>query len=272
MSNIIHRTFTLDESLVILGVQGSHDTLCIDFDLTPWTNELGADGNATINAKRSCDEVFLPVDGTTYEDGILSWIVQEHDTEASGFGKIQIDYTTATSGLMRSAIVKTYTQANLGGIEPVPADFQDWYDRLLELYNGTISASESASADAETASRESGIAVDSANVATEKANIATHASETSVNASNNATQKAQIATDKAGEASGYATNAEQAKVDAISAKNDAVTAKDGAITAKTDAETAKRLAEQAQAGAEQAAASIALVATDDGNGNVTLTA
>lgn len=270
--SLLRRTFTLDESLVILGVQGSHDTLCIDFDLRPWTSELGADGNATINAKRSCDEVFQPVEGTTYEDGILSWTVQAYDTEASGFGKIQIDYTTATSGLMRSAIIKTYTQANLGGTEAVPADFQDWYDRLLELYNDTVSASQSASADAQLASEKSDIAVASANTASEKAEIAVQASETAVGASDNATQKAQIATDKADEASGYATDAEQAKIDAISAKNDALTAKGDAVIAKAASETAQGKAEEAQHKAEQAAASITLSATDDGNGNVTLTA
>jgi len=270
--SLLRRTFTLDESLVILGVQGSHDTLCIDFDLRPWTSELGTDGNATINAKRSCDEVFQPVEGTTYEDGILSWIVQAYDTEASGFGKIQIDYTTGTSGLMRSAIIKTYTQVNLGGTEAVPADFQDWYDRLLRLYNDTLSASQSASADAQLASEKSDIAVASATTASEKAQIAVQASETAVGASDNATQKAQIATDKAGEASGYATNAEQAKIDAISAKNDALTAKGDAVTAKNASEQAQGKAEEAQRKAEEAAASITLSATDDGNGNVTLTA
>lgn len=270
--SLLRRTFTLDESLVILGVQGSHDTLCIDFDLRPWTDELGADGNATINAKRSCDTVFQPVEGTTYEDGILSWVVQAYDTEAAGFGKIQIDYTTGTSGLVRSAIVKTYTQANIGGTEAAPADFQNWYDRLLELYNGTLSASESASADAELASEKSDIAVESANTASEKAEIAVQASETAVGASDNATQKAQIATDKASEASGYAADAEQAKDDAVTAKNDAVGAKDDAVIAKEASETAQGKAEEAQRKAEEAAASITLSATDDGNGNVTLTA
>ena len=270
--SLLRRTFTLDESLVILGVQGSHDTLCIDFDLRPWTSELGADGNATINAKRSCDEVFQPVEGTTYEDGILSWIVQAYDTEASGFGKIQIDYTTGSSGLMRSAIIKTYTQVNLGGTEATPADFQDWYDRLLRLYNDTLSASQSASADAQLASEKSDIAVASADTASEKAEIAVQASEAAVGASDNATQKAQVATDKAGEASGYAANAEQAKIDAISAKNDALTAKGDAVTAKNASEQAQGKAEEAQRKAEEAAASITLSATDDGNGNVTLTA
>lgn len=269
--SLLRRTFTLDESLAIIGVQGSHDVLCIDFDLTPWTNEIGADGTVTMSALRSGDEVPYVVSGIDYENGIMSWIVGAYDTQYAGFGRIQIDYNTGTSGLMRSAVFKTYTQASLGDVAQEPSNFATWYDKMLQVLTATETASEAAVEASETATAKASEASASANSAKTSEDNAKESEDNAKTSETNASSSAQSASSSASSASQSATSASQSATSASQSAQTATEAKNTAVSAKDDAETARSGAESARDQAQSIADSMVLKATDDGNGNITLT-
>jgi len=131
--SVFEKTFTLDESLLILGARRSHDVLAIKIDLAEWTDALGADGTISVSAIRSGDTVPYVVSNITFADSILTWLVSEADTGFEGFGRFIIDYTTAESGLHRSKVYKTYTSPSLDGASSEPSDFDSWYDKMLDV-------------------------------------------------------------------------------------------------------------------------------------------
>lgn len=145
--SVFEKTFTLDESLLILGARGSHDVLAISIDLSEWTEALGDDGTVAVTAIRSEDEVPYAVGNVSFADRRLTWVPSAVDTGFVGFGRFMIDYTTSASGLQRSKVYKTYVSPSLDDASSEPSSFQTWYDKMLQVLADT----QTAQANAETA-------------------------------------------------------------------------------------------------------------------------
>ena len=138
--SVFEKTFTLDESLLILGARGSHDVLAISIDLSEWTEALGDDGTIAVTAIRSEDEVPYAVENVSFADSRLTWVVSAVDTGFAGFGRFMVDYTTSASGLQRSKVYKTYVSPSLDDASSEPSSFQTWYDKMLQVLTDTENA------------------------------------------------------------------------------------------------------------------------------------
>jgi hypothetical protein len=163
-------------------MQGSHDVLRLNIDLSPWTDEIGSDGTVIISAKRSGDEIPYIVGNVTYAQGLASWYVNADDTAFAGDGICQVDYTPRDGGLIRSKIYRTAVAPSIGAGTPEPVDYETWYDTFAALATEATRAANDAEASAEAAAGSATAAAGSAAAAaTSESNAA--ASETAAAAS-----------------------------------------------------------------------------------------
>lgn len=131
----ITKEITLCDNIIKLGAQGSYGVLQYNIDITPWTDSLGTDGTVEMSAKRSEDDVPYEVAGVSYADGVVSWVVDATDTGYVGSGTVEIRYTTADSGLIKSKLFATKTFKCHGDSTSTPSTFENWYAQMVELYN-----------------------------------------------------------------------------------------------------------------------------------------
>ena len=133
------------------GVQGENEARSIQFDVTPWVEELG-DGAVTATAKRSQDSQPYPVtvtkDGTT-----VTWKPTSTDTAFAGVGSFQLEYTV-DDVLAKTCIWSTMVAPSLDPAGDPPDPYDNWLAEMREIEASAIQAAQDAdeSADAAAAS------------------------------------------------------------------------------------------------------------------------
>jgi len=203
----INKTVTLYDSVLFLGMQGTHDVLRFGFDLSPWTDEIGVSGDVVISAKRSGDEIPYIVAGVEYDAGIARWVVSADDTAFSGEGTLQVDYTTVNGGLIRSKIYRTVTAQSMGAADPEPADYGTWYNTFASLVATATHAAREAEDFATTATAAAGSAEDAAQSAAESETNAAGSADAAVASAGAAGESATAAAGSAEDAAQSAARA-----------------------------------------------------------------
>lgn len=203
----INKTVTIYDSVLFLGMQGSHDVLRFAFDLSPWTDEIGESGDVVISAKRSGDEIPYIVAGVEYDAGIARWVVSADDTAFAGEGTLQVDYTTVNGGLIRSKIYRTVTAHSMGAADPEPVDYETWYNTFASLVATATHAAREAEDFATTANAAAGA---SAQAASDAAESEANAAGSAESAAASAAAAGESATAAAGSAEEAAQSAARA--------------------------------------------------------------
>lgn len=123
------------------GVQGENEARSIQFDITPWVEELG-NGAVTATAKRSQDSQPYPVtvtkDGTT-----VTWKPTSTDTAFAGVGSFQLEYTV-DSVLAKTCIWSTMVAPSLDPAGDPPDPYDNWLAEMREIAADAIQAAEDA--------------------------------------------------------------------------------------------------------------------------------
>ena len=133
------------------GVQGENEARSIQFDITPWVEELGS-GAVTATAKRPTDAAPYPVtvtrDGTT-----VTWKPTSTDTAYEGVGSFQLEYTV-DSVLAKTCIWSTQIAPSLDPAGDPPDPYDNWLADMREIAADAIQAAQDAEQSADDAQAE----------------------------------------------------------------------------------------------------------------------
>lgn len=129
------------------GVQGENESRSIQFDVTPWVDELG-DGAVTATAKRSQDSQPYPV--TVTKDGnIVTWKPTSTDTAYAGVGSFQLEYTV-DSVLAKTCIWSTMVAPSLDPAGDPPDPYDNWLAEMRQIAADALQDAQDADASAKT--------------------------------------------------------------------------------------------------------------------------
>lgn len=130
------------------GVQGENEARSIQFDVTPWVDELGS-GVVTATAKRSQDSqpypVTITVDGTT-----ATWNPTSTDTAYAGVGSFQLEYTV-NSVLAKTCIWSTMVAPSLDPAGDPPDPYDNWLAEMRQVAADALQSEQNAEDSAEDA-------------------------------------------------------------------------------------------------------------------------
>lgn len=130
------------------GVQGENEARSIQFDITPWVEELG-DGAVTATAKRSQDSQPYPVtvtkDGTT-----VTWKPTSTDTAFAGVGSFQLEYTV-DDVLAKTCIWSTMVAPSLDPAGDPPDPYDNWLAEMRQIAADALQDAQDADASADAA-------------------------------------------------------------------------------------------------------------------------
>lgn len=152
-----------------LGREGENAARKIEFDLSVWQAEFGADGTvALLHQPYGADEPYpaaVEVSGET-----ATWVVTAADTAKAGaFGKAELQYRIGDT-LAKSVIWRTVVADALGEPSPEPPEPQQaWVDQVLEAGAQADAAAKTAADAAAAASASASAAAGSADAAQDAA-------------------------------------------------------------------------------------------------------
>ena len=133
------------------GVQGENEARSIQFDITPWVEELG-DGAVTATAKRSQDSQPYPVtvtkDGTT-----VTWKPTSTDTAFAGVGSFQLEYTV-DDVLAKTCIWSTMVAPSLDPAGDPPDPYDNWLAEMRQIAADALQSAQDAEQSAQDAAGE----------------------------------------------------------------------------------------------------------------------
>lgn len=129
------------------GVQGENESRSIQFDITPWMEELG-DGAVTATAKRPQDSQPYPVT-VTKVGNIVTWKPTSTDTAYEGVGSFQLEYTV-DSVLAKTCIWSTMVAPSLDPAGDPPDPYDNWLAEMRQIAADATQAATDAEAAAET--------------------------------------------------------------------------------------------------------------------------
>lgn len=133
------------------GVQGENEARSIQFDITPWVEELG-DGAVTATAKRPQDSQPYPVTATKVGN-IVTWKPTSTDTAFAGVGSFQLEYTV-DSVLAKTCIWSTMVAPSLDPAGDPPDPYDNWLAEMRQIAADAIQAAQDAEQSAQDAADE----------------------------------------------------------------------------------------------------------------------
>lgn len=133
------------------GVQGENESRSIQFDITPWVEELG-DGAVTATAKRPQDSQPYPVT-VTKVGNIVTWKPTSTDTAFAGVGSFQLEYTVG-SVLAKTCIWSTMVAPSLDPAGDPPDPYDNWLAEMRQIAADAIQAAQDADESADDAQAE----------------------------------------------------------------------------------------------------------------------
>ena len=123
------------DTIVHLGRQHENGARRISFDLSrimeDWSRleEESSGGTVQICNRRPGEDAPYLVSGTSYSDGIVSWLVSNTDTSIAGSGECEIRYLS--NGVVSKSIsFTTIISSSITGKEEMPYDIGSWFDEM----------------------------------------------------------------------------------------------------------------------------------------------
>lgn len=129
------------------GVQGENEARSIQFDVTPWVEELG-DGVVTATAKRSQDSQPYPVTVTKIGNTV-TWKPTSTDTAFAGVGSFQLEYTV-DSVLAKTCIWSTMVAPSLDPAGDPPDPYDNWLAEMRQIAADALQSEQNADTSAKT--------------------------------------------------------------------------------------------------------------------------
>lgn len=133
------------------GMQLENDSRSIQFDITPWVEELG-EGVVTAVAKRSVDSAPYPV-VVTRDGNTVTWKPSRADTGYEGNGEFQLVYTVGEA-VAKTCVFHVYVDRSLVGAGDPPDPISDYIDEMREIAADAIQAAQDADESADDAQAE----------------------------------------------------------------------------------------------------------------------
>lgn len=130
------------------GVQGENEARSIQFDITPWVDELG-NGVVTATAKRSQDSQPYPVT-VTKVGNVVTWKPTSTDTAFAGVGSFQLEYTV-DSVLAKTCIWSTMVAPSLDPAGDPPDPYDNWLAEMRQVAADALQSAQDADASADRA-------------------------------------------------------------------------------------------------------------------------
>lgn len=135
------------------GVQGENEARSIQFDITPWVEELGS-GAVTATAKRPQDSQPYPV--TVTKDGnIVTWKPTSTDTAYEGVGSFQLEYTVG-GVIAKTCIWSTQIAPSLDPAGDPPDPYDNWLADMRQVAADALQSAQDAEQSAQDAADEVG--------------------------------------------------------------------------------------------------------------------
>ena len=136
-----------------LGVWDTLNILSQTFDISPWLERLGDDGEVLVIAQRKGDEIPYQVTNVTVDkaDGTVTWTFSESDTAVPGYGSAALAYIRDGEYLARTVAFMTCTSDTIGGSSDVPDPWEQWFNQVLRASKDAQEAADDAAASAEAA-------------------------------------------------------------------------------------------------------------------------
>lgn len=229
----------------------------IDFTVGGWLARFPG-GEIVLYVKDPNGEAYLAT--ITTEDGVASWVLNNTDTQVSGYGSLELALIGANGEQKLSAVATTKIEPSLveDELNERPEYMQPWIERAAVIQANTESAAKEAATYAAIASEGASNAVeamDAADVARERAEVAADAAEDAAQAAQEAVKEAEAAEDAAAaHAADAATSAQGAAAAEKAAADHAQEAAGGALEADVMAQAAAEHAQSAEDSAQAAAA------------------
>ena len=123
------------------GVQGENEARSIEFDITPWVEELG-NGACTATAKRPTDTTPYPVT-VTRSGNVVTWKPDSTDTAIEGLGAFQLSFSI-DDVVAKTRIWNTKIAPSLIGSGDPPDPIPDYIDEMREIAADAIQAAQDA--------------------------------------------------------------------------------------------------------------------------------
>ena len=130
------------------GVQGENEARSIEFDITPWVEELG-NGACTATAKRPTDTTPYPVT-VTRSGNVVTWKPNSTDTAIEGLGAFQLSFSI-DDVVAKTRIWNTKIAPSLVGAGDPPDPYDDWLQDLRDIAADALQDAQDADASAQDA-------------------------------------------------------------------------------------------------------------------------
>ena len=130
------------------GVQGENEARSIEFDITPWVEELG-NGACTATAKRPTDTTPYPVT-VTRSGNVVTWKPDSTDTAIEGLGAFQLSFSI-DDVVAKTRIWNTKIAPSLVGAGDPPDPYDDWLQDLRDIAADALQDAQDADASAQDA-------------------------------------------------------------------------------------------------------------------------
>ena len=130
------------------GVQGENEARSIEFDITPWVEELG-NGACTATAKRPTDTTPYPVT-VTRSGNVVTWKPDSTDTAIEGLGAFQLSFSI-DGVVAKTRIWNTKIAPSLVGAGDPPDPYDDWLQDLRDIAADALQDAQDADASAQDA-------------------------------------------------------------------------------------------------------------------------
>lgn len=157
----------------------------IEFEVSSWLSRFPG-GEIVLYVKDPNDEAYLAT--ITTENGVAQWVLNNTDTQVSGFGGLELALIGANGERKLSAVATTKIDPSLVEAELTerPEYMQPWIERAAEIQAATQTAAHAAADDANVAATEAR----AAEAARDAANVAANAAEGHARAAKDAAARA----------------------------------------------------------------------------------
>lgn len=116
-----------------LAQEGDHATDTPQIDMTEWLERWPA-GEFSYYILYLAPEAELPAPMLTTldEDGILTWIVTQSETQTAGIGFAEVRVIAQDGRLKKSRVIPVSVEESLTGTEgDIPESFENWFNQVL---------------------------------------------------------------------------------------------------------------------------------------------
>ena len=117
------------DGVIPIGVQGENEAIAICFPVVEEFREKYGEGSFTGVHRRPNDSASYPI-AISVEEGDAVWVIKNYDNYKAGIGSFELVYTV-DNVVAKTRSYKTSILPSSSYGEDIPAEYQDWVDRVI---------------------------------------------------------------------------------------------------------------------------------------------